>query len=80
MLSGRSSKNAVSIRSERSGSPKAVRAGWLASGLGRRQQGRLSALGNRTARRGSQRRVDRTEPEASVLEFDCLWTVQEARL
>lgn len=40
-LSGRSSKT------ERPRKHEAVRAGWLVSGLGRRWQGLLSALGNK---------------------------------
>lgn len=47
ILSGRSSKNIVNGRSERPGKREVVRAGWLVSGLGRRQQGLLSALGNK---------------------------------
>lgn len=47
ILSGRSSKNIVNGRSERPGKREVVRAGWLVSGLGRRQQELLSALGNK---------------------------------
>lgn len=55
VLSGRSSKNIVKDRSERPGKHEVVRAGWLVSGLGRRWQGLLSALGNKQRRNQSQK-------------------------